>query len=145
MAALYLESSAVLTWLLVEQRAAQVRRAVDSSEAIITATFTQVETERALIRAQVQGVITQADHARLRGLLARESAKWALLEMTRSVRTRASERFPVEPIRSLDAIHLASALEAHELYSDLEVLSFDQRILDNLVPLGLKSAEPSAR
>ena len=140
MAALYLESSAVLSWLLGEQQGARVRRAVDSAEAVVTATLTLVETERALIRAEVQGAISQADLHRLRGLLTRESAKWALLELTKSVRTRASERFPVEPVRSLDAIHLASALEAHELYPDLEVLSFDERILDNLVPLGLISS-----
>ena len=113
---------------------------MDSAEAVVTATLTLVETERALIRAEVQGAISLADLHRLRGLLTRESAKWALLELTKSVRARASERFPVEPVRSLDAIHLASALEAHELYPDLEVLSFDERILDNLVPLGLISS-----
>ena len=139
MAALYLESSAVLSWLLGEQQAEQVLLAVDKSETIITATLTLVEANRALNRAEVQGLITQANRHVLRGLLARESAKWALLELTESIRARASERFPVEPVRSLDAIHIATALEAHELYPDLEVLSFDQRILDNLLPLGLSS------
>jgi hypothetical protein len=47
-----------------------------------------------------------------------------------------------EPVRNLDAVHIATALEVQELYPDLEVLSLDQRILDNLVPLGLRSSQP---
>jgi predicted nucleic acid-binding protein len=141
MAALYLESSAVLSWLLGEKQGEQVRLAVDNAEPITTATLTLVEASRALVRAEVQGLITQANCRALRGLLARESARWALLELTESVRARASEPFPIEPVRSLDAIHLATALEAHELFPDLEVLSFDQRILDNLLPMGLSSPQ----
>jgi predicted nucleic acid-binding protein len=142
MAALYLESSAVLSWLLDEPKAEQVRRTVDRSDAILTATLTLVESNRALVRAELQELMSQADRRRLRGLLARESARWALLELTESVRTRSSDRFPVEPVRSLDAIHLATALEGQEAYPDLEVLSFDQRILDNLLPLGLILSQP---
>lgn len=50
---------------------------------------------------------------------------------------RASELFPAEPVRSLDAIHLASALEYKKLYPDLTMLTFDKRISDNLQELGL--------
>ncbi len=48
--------------------------------------------------------------------------------------------FPVEPIRTLDALHLASALELLRLFPDLTVLSFDRRIVENLAPLGLGAA-----
>ena len=140
MAVLYLESSAVLSWLLGEPQAEQVRETAGRAEAVITATLTLVESGRALVRAENQGAITQADCRRLRGLLSRESARWVLMELSEPVRTRASDRFPVEPVRSLDAIHLASALEAQELYADLRVLSFDRRILANLDPLGLIAA-----
>jgi len=134
---LYLESSAVISWLLGEPDAEKVRHAVDRSATVLTATLTLIESHRALVRLESQGLVTQADRQRLRGLLSRESARWALLELTESVRARASEPFPIEPVRSLDAIHLATALEASALYPDLEVLSFDQRIIDNLIPLGL--------
>ena len=139
MASLYLESSAVLSWLLDEPPAERVRQAVDRADSVLTSTLTLVESNRALIRIESQALITEAERQGLRGLLARESGRWALIELTESVRARASERFPVEPVRSLDAIHLATALEAYELYPDLEVLSFDQRIIDNLIPLGLGS------
>lgn len=88
---------------------------------------------------QTQGSITSSDRHRSRGLLTRESAKWTLFELTGSISDRAGEPFPIEPVRSLDAIHLATALETQEIYPDLGVLTFDQRIIDNLVPLGLKS------
>lgn len=137
MAALYLESSAVLCWLLGEPRADEVRRAVDAADMVVSATLTSVEVERALVRAEHQGTIVPADRRRLRGMLARQYGHWAFLALTESVRERASQPFPVEPVRTLDAIHLASALEATELFPDLAVLSFDQRILQNLEPLGL--------
>lgn len=142
MATLYLESSAVLSWLLDEPQAEQVRHTVDRAETVLTATLTPVESNRALVRLEAQGLMTQGDRRRLRGLLTRECARWALVELTESISTRAGEPFPVEPVRSLDAVHIATALEAQELYPDLEVLSFDQRILDNLVPLGLRSSPP---
>ena len=142
MAALYLESSAVLSWLLDEPQAEWVRHAVDRSETVLTATLTLVESNRALVRVESEGLITQADRRRLRGLLTRESARWAMVGLTESISTRAGEPFPVEPVRSLDAVHIATALEMQELYPDLEVLSLDQRILDNLVPLGLRSSQP---
>ena len=46
----------------------------------------------------------------------------------------------VEPVRSLDAIHLATALEFTKVVATLGVLSFDTRITDNLDPLGLEPA-----
>ena len=139
MAVLYLESSAVIAWLLDEPNADVVNQAVARSEAVITSTLTMVESNRVLARAELQNLIGQADRRRLRGLLTRVSAKWLLVELTAPIRARAGEFFPVEPVRSLDAIHLSTILEAQELYPDLEVLTFDQRIIDNLVPLGLRS------
>jgi hypothetical protein len=85
-------------------------------------------------------MMSQGDRHRLRGLLTRECARWALVELTESISARAGEPFPVEPVCSLDAVHIATALAAQGLYADLEVLSFDQRIQDNLVPLGLRSS-----
>jgi hypothetical protein len=52
---------------------------------------------------------------------------------------RCGRPFPIEPVRTLDAIHLASALEFTRAFPDLEMLSFDQRILDNAEALGISS------
>jgi hypothetical protein len=39
-------------------------------------------------------------------------------------------------VRALDAIHLASALLAREVWEELVVLSFDERVRSNAVALG---------
>jgi hypothetical protein len=50
---------------------------------------------------------------------------------------RAGRTFPVEPVRTLDAIHLATALEFTAVYPDLRVLSYDRRIRGNAEALGI--------
>ncbi len=61
------------------------------------------------------------------------------MSIDEAVVERASEPFPVEPVRSLDAIHLATALEYKKLYPGLEITSQEKRINDNLEPLGLRT------
>jgi hypothetical protein len=41
---------------------------------------------------------------------------------------RARRSFPAEPVRTLDAVHLASALTARKAMADLAMLSLDGRI-----------------
>ena len=59
------------------------------------------------------------------------------MSIDEAVVERASEPFPVEPVRSPDAIHLATAMEYKKLYPQLEVTTKDKRISGNLGPLGL--------
>ena len=51
---------------------------------------------------------------------------------------RSRRSFPCEPIRALDAIHLATALAVRSLSPDVHVLSFDDRIRDNAASLGFQ-------
>ena len=139
-AALYLETSALLSWLFGEPASPEVIEALESYDPVVSSVLSVVETGRALVRAEAEGIITAGDHKRLQGMFAEYSYGWNYLQVIPSVRQRAAQPFPVEPIRTLDAIHLASAIELLALYPDLVVLSFDKRIRDNLVPLGLKHA-----
>jgi predicted nucleic acid-binding protein len=138
--ALYLETSAVLRWLLDEPSGVSVVACIDSHEQVATSVLTNVEVARALRRAESQGLLNAAEHARLLGLFHRAAGAWYCLEMTPAVRERAAQTFPSEPVRTLDTLHLASALELLGVFPDLEVLSFDARILGNLHPLGLPAA-----
>ncbi len=61
----------------------------------------------------------------------------ATMELSGEVLTRAGQPFPVEPVRTLDAIHLATALVFTKAYPDLQILTFDQRISNNAQPLGI--------
>jgi hypothetical protein len=60
--------------------------------------------------------------------------------LTDSVLARAGSAFPIEPVRTLDAIHLATAMAFSEAYPELEMLTFDRRISENATALGLASA-----
>lgn len=65
---------------------------------------------------------------------------WALMEMTGPALERARVAFPSEPVRTLDAIHLAAAAEFRQALGPLTMLSLDERIRANAPALGLTPA-----
>lgn len=134
---IYLESSALLHWILGQSRASEVRRAVDQAETVLTSALTLTETERALVRAEEQGLIKGGDAQRLRGLVHRAQAAWTRMGVSDAVLARAARPFPVEPVRTLDAIHLATALEFALVFPGLRLLSFDRRVCQNAEALGI--------
>ncbi len=139
MTTVYLESSALLAWMFGEPPADEVRSKVDEAENVVTSVLTLVEVERALIRAESRRLLTAGQVERLRGLVARISRSWTFMEISSEVRARASRPFEAEPLRTLDAIHLSTALVFTRSFPDLYLLSFDQRILRNATALGIGS------
>jgi uncharacterized protein with PIN domain len=134
---IYFETSALLAWLLGEPCAAEVKSTIDNAQTVVTSSLTLLEAERALIRAETLGILTAGEGEKLRGLLARSKAGWMLMEISEEVRARASRVFPAEPIKTLDAIHLATALLFMRVFPSLELFSYDQRILKNAAALGV--------
>jgi hypothetical protein len=137
MSVAYLETSALLAWLLGEAAGSEVGTALAESGQIVTSVMTVLEARRALVRAETDGLLDAAQAAHLRGIVETLEQSWHLMEVSAEVRERASSRFPVEPVRSLDAIHLATALIFARAFADMRVLSLDGRIRANLTPLGL--------
>lgn len=137
MSALYVETSALLAWLFSEPTADDVRARIDGAGTVVTSVLTQVEASRAIARAEHQGLLSARDAQAVRGLLRRVLASWMVMEITESVRDRATRGFPTEPVRTLDALHLATALEFAQVFGDLQVLSLDLRLLANAQELGL--------
>ncbi len=140
MSVLYIETSAILSWLFGEPDSHEVIDSINKHETVVSSVLLIVETGRAFIRAETEGIINAGEHQRLKGLMLEHSISWVYLEINSSVRNRATQPFPVEPIRSLDAIHLSTAIEFIQIYPDLVVLSFDKRIVDNIALLGLNMA-----
>ena len=134
---LYLETSAVLSRLLAEPGSKTIVPMIEGAEIIVTSVLTLMEANRSLACLEYSGRLKRAQRQSLAGMLQQLSADWALHEITPSVQERAGDSFPVEPVRALDAIHLATALDLLKVYPDLVVLSLDKRIRDNLEPLGL--------
>ncbi len=145
MSALYLETSALVAWLLGEPRAAEVGGEVEAAETIVTSALTLLETKRALVRGLRTGLIREADERRLHGMLTRAQSGWMCMEVQADVLERAARPFPVEPVRTVDALHLATALAFATVFSDLSLLSFERRIADNAEALGIAAREVGGR
>ncbi len=135
---LYAETSAVLRWLFNEARADEVLELLRSSAKVVCSRLTLIETHRSLRRAVTLGELRETTAAEVRAVFAQAAARWGLLEMSSLVSERAEQAFPVEPIRTLDAIHLASALVLRQSIPDLSVLSTDSRVRDNASQLGFE-------
>lgn len=134
---LYAESSAVLAWLLSAPEGDRVRGALADAEEILTSDLTLVECDRALIRARVLFRLRESEATRRRRAFEAAASRWTLLRITPAIVERARQPFPGDPIRTLDALHLASALAAGEAVDDLAVLSLDDRVRDSARALGL--------
>lgn len=135
---LYAESSAVLAWLLDEKAAAEVRRLLTEADLVVASDLTLIECDRVLIRARTLGELTEADAADRRAHLANAANHWQIMRVASEVVDRAREPFPEEPIRTLDALHLASALTARAVITGLKLLSLDDRVRKSAKKLGLQ-------
>ena len=133
---LYVETSAVVAWLFGEARGAEARRILQRSRLVFTSELTLVECDRAITSALTLGRVAPQVAEAARRRLASESVSWDAYGLTTEVLLRARWAFPVEPIRTLDAFHLATALQFRDLRPDLSVLSFDRRVRENAVALG---------
>jgi hypothetical protein len=132
----YAESSAVLSWLLGEKRAAEVTEALAAADEVVASDLTLVESDRALVRLVALGITPESHAIERRAVLAEAAAAWNRVRVGDAVLERARRPFPHEPLRSLDALHLSSALLAREGLSDLNVLSLDERLRQNARALG---------
>lgn len=92
--------------------------------------MTAIECDRVLRRAVSAGPLSEKDAAERRGRLARAAQHWALLDLDDDIVERARRPFPREPVRTLDAIHLATAVVARGMVPGLGLLSLDERIRD---------------
>lgn len=140
MKSLYLESSAVVAWLFDEPTAEKVAHLIEGAATVAASVLTEIEVERTICRAVATKRRSEAEAARLRGVFNREKAHWSIVGLPEEVAERAARPFPLEPVRTLDAIHLATALDLLTAAPDLEVLTLDVRLADNARALGLVMA-----
>lgn len=138
---LYAESSAVLAWLLDEPTSPAVRHLLSEAEVIIASDLTLIECDRVLLRAAALGELTEAEVADRRAHLTSAADHWHVLRIAGEVVDRARQPFPGDPIRTLDAIHLASLLVARSAIAGLRLLSLDQRVRQAAMGLGV-AVEP---
>ena len=134
----YAESSAVLAWLLGEETAESVRQVLQHADLVMASDLTLLECDRVLIRAVTTEEIEEAVAADRRAHLNAAASHWHLWRVSAEIVERARHPFPVEPIRTLDAIHLASALAIRSAVPRIVLLSLDDRIRRAAKQLGFQ-------
>jgi predicted nucleic acid-binding protein len=118
------------------ERDLTARRALRRNGRRITSALTFAEATRSLVRARVSGRISvEQERAALRWLRSFRR-RCDVMSITESVLVRAGRPYPVEPIRTLDAIHLASAEELGEAPQLVTMVTRDMRVRDNAHALG---------
>jgi len=127
----YLESSAVLAWLLGEPDAAPVLDILSRAERVTTSALTAVECARALTRARITGRITPSDELAALALLNEAENSWDVLALNADVLQRARAPLAADPVRTLDALHVCSALLLREAIGPIAVLSLDSRVRES--------------
>jgi uncharacterized protein with PIN domain len=138
----YAESSAILAWLMDEEAGGAVRRILSEAPMVLASDLTLIECDRVLHRAAALGELTEAEAADRRAHLATAAAHWHVLRIGPEVVERARQAFPGDPIRTLDAIHLSSALVARTAVAGVALLSLDERIRRTARRLGLTLLPP---
>jgi predicted nucleic acid-binding protein len=126
--ALYLDTSAVLRAVLEGGTTPEIEERIRSAEALITSRLSLVEAARALLRLRQDGDLAEE---RLADAGREIEALWArcdVWELTGSVCELAAQVAPLRPLRTLDALHLATYMLARRRIDDLSLLTADARL-----------------
>lgn len=130
----YIESSALLAALLEHDPDAIAALKVDGTR--VTSALTFAEAYRAVVRARVGGRLTSSEERAAVIALHTFERRCSVVAVSDAVLTRAGRPFPHEPIRTLDAIHLATAELFGEPAQLTTILTRDDRIRENAKALG---------
>jgi predicted nucleic acid-binding protein len=130
----YIESSALLAALL-EQDAAAIR-ALRVRGRRMTSALTLAEANRAVVRARVGGRLTAAQERDAVRALQTFERRSIIVTVSDWVLARAGHPFPIEPVRTLDAIHLATAELLGGPPQLVTIVTRDARVRDNAKALG---------
>jgi predicted nucleic acid-binding protein len=136
--ALYVESSALVAAIL--ENDVQMHELLARHARFVTSALTFAECCRAFLRARVAGRLTAAGEVTARQTLQSLFAQCVSLPVSQDILERTGRPFPVEPVRSLDAIHLASLEALGMRPEDLVVATRDRRVRENAEALGFTVA-----
>jgi len=130
----YVESSALVAALL--EHDSDALRSVRARGRTISSALTIAESGRAILRARTAARITAEEERAAVHALRRFERRCYLIAVTDAVLNRVRKPFPIEPMRTLDAIHLATTELLGEPPPLVVVVTRDVRIRDNARALG---------
>jgi uncharacterized protein len=121
----YVDSSVLLRFILDQPGRLSALLQADGR---VTSLVTEVECLRAVESARTRGQLDTDEYADRRRIVFAQLRRMRRLPVTRSVLRRAGEPYPL-PVKSLDAIHLASALMLREREArDLVFATHDRQL-----------------
>ena len=129
-----MESSALLAALL--ERDTAVVKPLPAGTHHVTSALTLAAAGRAIIRARATGRLTVAEEQAAVRALRTFERRCFILDVDRAVLARVRRPFPIEPIRTLDAVHLATAELLGEAPQVVTIVTRDVRVRDNARALG---------
>lgn len=130
----YIESSALVAALL--ERDADALKSVRTRGRTVTSALTIAEAFRAILRARAAARLTTDQERAAVRALRRFERRCFLVAVTDPILARVRRPFPVEPIRTLDAVHLATAELLGEPPALIVVVTRDARVRANAQALG---------
>lgn len=133
----YAESSAVLALLLGEPDGPRAGEVLSAADIVVTSVLTGIECARGFARARSLKRISRAQSDVLMDGLAELERHWHTLELTAEVAEKSRAPVPVEPMRALDAIHLATMQLVRREAGEVAMLSLDHRLRSNAMALGV--------
>ena len=130
----YIESSALVAALLEQD--AEALKSLRARARQITSALTLAEAARAIVRARVGERLTpDAERAAVRALR-RFERRCYVVAVTDDVLARVRRPFPVEPVRTLDAVHIATVELLAEPPQLMSIVKRDHRVRENAKALG---------
>lgn len=130
----YIESSALLAALLEQDTTA--RKALQAPGRRVTSALTFAEASRAVVRARVAARLSAAEERAALRWLQTFRRRCDVFSVTEAVLARVGRPFPAEPIRTLDALHLATAELLGEPPQLVSIVTRDTRVSENARALG---------
>ena len=120
----YVDSSALLRILWRQSGYLEEWEHIDSP---VSSELIRIECLRTIDRARIRYRLSDRDVAHQRAAVIEQIESFHLLPMSNEIIERAMQPFPTL-IATLDALHLASALEARSRFQDLKVATHDREL-----------------
>jgi predicted nucleic acid-binding protein len=130
----YIESSALVAALL--EHDTEALKSLRRRGRKVTSALTIAETARAILRARATTRLTADEERAAVRALRRFERRCYQVAVTDAVLARVGRPFPVEPVRTLDAVHLATTEQLGEPPPLITVVTRDVRIRHNAEALG---------
>ncbi len=125
---LYVETSAALRAVLERGLSPDVERRLAEADVLLTSRLSLVESARALLRLRASGRTSERGVVRAERNLDELWSRCDVWELTPEVCDLAARVAPRHPLRTLDAIHVATLLLARRRLGDVDLLSADERV-----------------